>query len=463
MLVSPSLARAAGRLSRRLGRGGGTSLPGKILLAARPAAVAELGRNLPRGSALVSATNGKTTTARLISACARAAGWRLVSNPSGANLASGVATALLDDAARPPAERAELGLFEVDEAALPRVAAQLHPRAVVLMNLFRDQLDRHGELEALATRWAGALAGLPPAITTAVVNADDPAVAALAAGRAGSITFGIDDPAVGLPSLPHAADAKRCRACGAPLEHDLVLLGHLGHWRCPACGTARPRPDVRATRVELDGARAIALHVETPAGPVEARLGLPGLHNAYNATAAIAGALALGVPVELIGPALAGSANAFGRFERVRLNGHELVILLAKNPAGANEIVRTILLDDAPLHLLVALNDRTADGHDVSWIWDVDFEPLLPRIADLTLSGERAHDLGLRFLYAGLDPARMRIVPDLARGLDAALAAGRANGAGASPLYAIPTYTAMLELRRILVRRGAASAFWRDV
>ncbi|MDX6646736.1 MAG: hypothetical protein QOK40_2463, partial [Miltoncostaeaceae bacterium] len=423
MLASPSLAlaRAAGRLSRRLGRGGGTSLPGKLLLSVRAGAVAELGAGLPRGSVLVSATNGKTTTARLIAACARAAGWRLVANQSGANLASGVATALLDDAALPLAERAELGLFEVDEAALPAVAAQLRPRALVLMNLFRDQLDRHGELEALSTRWADALAGLPPAVTTVVANADDPAVAALVEGRAGSITFGIDDPAVALPALPHAADAKRCRRCGAPLEHDLVLLGHLGHWRCPACGAARPRPDVRATRVELDGARAIALRVETPAGPIEARLGLPGLHNAYNATAAIAGALALGVPAELIGPALAGSANAFGRFERVRVGGQELAILLAKNPAGANEIVRTILLDGAPLHLLVALNDRTADGHDVSWIWDVDFELLLPRIADLTLSGDRAHDLGLRFRYAGLDSGRMRIVPDLERGLDAAL------------------------------------------
>jgi lipid II isoglutaminyl synthase (glutamine-hydrolysing) len=452
---SLTLARAAGTLSRRLGRGGGTSLPGKVLLRLRPEAVAELGSVLPHGVTLISATNGKTTTARLVASCAREAGWDLAANTSGANLLSGVATALLDAQARRPPPQA--GLFEVDEAALDEVARQLRPRVLVLMNLFRDQLDRYGELEMLASRWAGMVAGLPPS-STAVLNADDPAIAELAEGRAGALTFGIDDPAVALPSLPHAADSIRCRRCAAPLEYSMVTLGHLGHWRCGGCGAARPTPDVRATRVELRGVHGVALTIETPEGPVEATIALPGVHNAYNATAAVAAALAMGMPRTAIAPGLEHSPAAFGRGERVHLDGRELVLLLAKNPTGTNETIRTILLDPGRPHLLLALNDRIADGHDVSWIWDVDYEPLLERAASLTVTGDRAYDLALRVRYAGVGQDRMTVVPDPEAALDAAVASVPPGGT----LYVLPTYTAMLGLRETLVRRGAAEAFWRE-
>ncbi|MGD9694653.1 MAG: MurT ligase domain-containing protein [Thermoleophilia bacterium] len=452
---SLTIARAAGTLSRRLGRGGGTSLPGKVLLRLRPEAVAELGAALPQGVTLISATNGKTTTARLISSCARAAGWDLVTNPSGANLMTGVATALLDARRRRPVPRG--GLFEVDEAALTEVARQLRPRVLVLMNLFRDQLDRYGELETLAARWQEMVAALPDGAIP-VLNADDPAVAALADDRHRTLTFGIDDPSVALAALPHAADSTRCRACSAPLSYDLVTLGHLGHWRCDACGARRPRPDVRVTAVDLRGVRGIALELDTPVGPLRAELGLPGLHNAYNAAAAAAAAIAMGLPAEAIVPGLESSAAAFGRAERVELDGRELVLLLAKNPTGANETVRTVLLDPDPPHLLIALNDRTADGHDVSWIWDVDYEPLLERAASLVLTGDRAYDLALRMRYAGLPADRMRVVPEPEAALDAAVAGTPAGGT----LYVLPTYTAMLGLRETLVRRGAAEAFWRE-
>ena len=452
---SVTLARAAGSLSRRLGRGGGTSLPGRVLLRLRPGAIAELGRALPHGVTLISATNGKTTTARLVSSCAREAGWDLAANPSGANLLSGVATALLDAQARRPPPSA--GLFEVDEAALDEVTRQLRPRVLVLMNLFRDQLDRYGELETLAARWARMVAELPPS-STAVLNADDPAVAALADGRAGALTFGIDDPAVALPGLPHAADSIRCRVCSAPLSYSMVTLGHLGHWSCGGCGAARPAPDVRATRVDLRGVRGAALRIETPAGPVQATIGLPGLHNAYNATAAVATALAMGIPLAAIGPGLERSPAAFGRGERVPLDGRELVLLLAKNPTGTNETVRTVLLDPGPIHLLIALNDRTADGHDVSWIWDVDYEPLLARAESLTVTGDRAYDLALRVRYAGVGAERMAVIPEAEAALDAAVASTPPG----TTLYVLPTYTAMLGLRELLVRRGAAGAFWRE-
>ncbi len=456
-MPTPSLtiARAAGTLSRRLGRGGGTSLPGKLLLRMRPGALAELGGELPRGVTVVSATNGKTTTSRLLADCARAAGWDLVANTSGANLLSGLATALLDARGRRP--RPDAGLFEVDEAALVEVTRQLRPRVLVLMNLFRDQLDRYGELEHLAALWAAMVADLPGAAVP-VLNADDPAIAALGAGRAGVVTFGIDDPEMALPALPHAADSTRCRTCEAPLAYSLVTIGHLGHWRCDACGASRATPDVRATRVELHGTRGITVEIATPAGEVTARLPLPGLHNAYNVTAATAGALAMGIDIAAIRRGLATTTAAFGRAERVALAGRELVLLLAKNPTGANETVRTVLLDPEPPHLLIALNDRTADGNDVSWIWDVDYEPLLERAASLTLTGDRAHDLALRMRYAGVPSGSMDVVPDPADALDRAVARVPAGGT----LYVLPTYTAMLGLRETLVRRGAAEAFWRE-
>jgi UDP-N-acetylmuramyl tripeptide synthase len=419
----------------------------------QPGAIGSLAADLPDGTLVLSATNGKTTTARLLTDCIRADGRRLVTNPSGANLASGVATALLGM----NAPTTDIGVFEVDEAALPDVAAQLNPRVVLLMNLFRDQLDRYGELEELARRWQLMISALSPG-TRVLLNADDPAVAALGAAAPNAHYFGITDPMPGLPQLPHAADSKRCRACGAPLGYDVVYLGHLGHWSCPQCGARRPEPEVAARLVRLRGLDGFDVVVDTPLGPVSASIALPGLHNAYNATAAVAAATTLEIPPATIGRALADTRAAFGRAERVNVNGTELVLLLVKNPAGANETIRTLLLDAEPLDVLLALNDRTADGRDVSWIWDMDIEPLLPQIRTATVSGDRAHDMALRLRYAGLDPRRMRVVPRLDDAIDQAIASCPAG----RPVYLLPTYTAMLELRRGLVRRGAARAFWHD-
>jgi UDP-N-acetylmuramyl tripeptide synthase len=450
---SRSIARAVGALSRRLGRGGGTSAPGRVLLRLRPNAIEELAAGLGRGSLVVGATNGKTTTARLITGCVDAVGWRTVANRAGANLVFGVATALLDGSARRP--RPEFGLFEVDEFALPEVAARVGPRVIVLMNLFRDQLDRYGELEAIADSWQRMIATLPTT-TTLVLNADDPAVAALADGVHPTVFFGIDDPDIGLAELPHAADSIRCRVCSGPLEYDRVVLGHMGIWRCPSCGAHRPDPTVRARRVRLDGTHGAELELETPEGDLTTRISLPGMHNAYNATAAAAAASALGIANAVVGPALAGAVPAFGRAERVTFDGHEIVLLLAKNPAGANVTVQTVELEPDPLHLLIALNDRTADGKDISWIWDVDYEPLLPRLASLVVTGDRAYDLALRFVYGGCERSQVHVVPEPERALDLSLSMLPPD----RPLYVLPTYTAMLGLRDILVRRGAADAYW---
>jgi UDP-N-acetylmuramyl tripeptide synthase len=417
--------------------------------------VEELAEGLTGGSIVVSATNGKTTTARLLVAAMETTGRRVVANTAGANLLRGVASALLATAKDDPAP--DTGVFEVDEAALASVVDQAHPQVLVLMNLFRDQLDRYGELEVLADRWAELVAEVPDT-TTVVANVDDPAVEAIGRAAGSTMTFGVTDPSVGRGELTHAADSTTCRTCGTVLEYDMVTIGHLGHWRCPGCGLTRPEPDVALSAVHPHGLDGQDLTIETPQGAVTARVTLPGLHNAYNATAAVAGALAMDVPVAAIGPALEATAAAFGRAERLTVDGRDVVLLLAKNPTGANENIRTVLGHDGPVHALVVLNDRTADGRDVSWIWDVDHEPLLDRAERLDVAGDRAHDLGLRFRYGGVDEARMTVHEQLTAAFDAAVAATPPD----ETLYVLPTYTAMLELQRLLTERGVTKAFWRD-
>ncbi len=451
--LSAAAARVAGRASRAAGRGGGTSLPGVVLLKIDPGAVRALSERLAGGSVLVSATNGKTTTTRLLAGALRETGRDVVTNTAGANLLTGVATALAE--AHPGPRSTATGLFEVDEAALPGVAARVSPRVMVLMNLFRDQLDRYGELEVLADRWTAMLASLHP-LPHLILCADDPAIAALAPEGAAVTWFGVDDPAASSAELSHASDSTRCRVCEAPLVYRQVWLGHLGSWECTACGVARPSPDVAVIDAGLRGARGSAPRIRTPEGDVTIELTLPGLHNVMNAAAALAAAIAMGVPARDAATAISGVPAAFGRAERVWLDGREVVLLLAKNPTGANENVRTLMLEPGQHDLLVALNDRIADGRDVSWIWDVDWEQVLPRVRRLTVTGERAHDMALRFRYAGMDMDLLHIEPDHAVALPSALAAVPAGGT----LEVLPTYTAMHEIRADLVARGAAADFW---
>jgi lipid II isoglutaminyl synthase (glutamine-hydrolysing) len=443
-----ALARGAARLSRLAGTGGGTTLPGKLLWKLDPGAVDRLAERLPRGSAVISATNGKTTTAAMAARILEPS-VRLAHNRAGANLVSGVASALV------AAREAELGLFEVDEAALPEVAGRISPRAVSLGNLFRDQLDRYGELELVAQRWR-AMARALPAGSVLVANADDPQLGAIASERPGSVVFGLDDPRHASPELQHAADSKWCVRCGTPYEYAAAYIGHLGDYRCPSCGHARPPLDVAAREIELHGLESVSFSLDTPDGSTRVELQVPGLYNVYNALAAATLSRALGASLEEIGAGLQGFSAAFGRFERIQLDERSLLVLLIKNPAGANEVVRTLVAGGAPGLLLVALNDEIADGRDVSWIWDVDFEPLLGSLRRLIATGERAAELALRFKYAGFAEDAIEVVPSLEDALDRGLELTPAGG----ELTALPTYTAMLALRDLVARRGFVKPYW---
>jgi lipid II isoglutaminyl synthase (glutamine-hydrolysing) len=458
-----ALARAVGALSRLRG-GGATSAPGKVLIRLDGNAIGALGERLPRGSVLVSATNGKTTTTAMAAGILERAGLQLVHNHAGANMAGGIATALLAAARPHGAIAGELGLFEVDELWLDTVAAQLRPRAILLGNLFRDQLDRYGELETIADRWAQDL----PA-GRLVLNADDPLIADLGRDRPGVLYYGVQDDSLALAGMAHAADAKHCRRCGAPYVFESIYLGHLGHYHCPSCGQRRPEPSVTARDVVLEGVRSARFALCTEAGRAQVQLALPGLYNVYNALAAAALASALEVPLEQIVAGLQGAQAAFGRAETVILsvsdarNGagarstRELRILLVKNPAGANEVLRTLTLEPGQHDLLVVLNDKIADGRDVSWIWDADFELLAGRIRSVTCSGSRAPELAVRMKYAGIEPERIRVEADLKLAL---VEAARDRDDPRAPLYALPTYTAMLSLRELLIARGEASSSW---
>ncbi len=446
-------ARAAGAASRASGRGGGTTLPGRLLLRLAPDAIARLGQRLDRGSAIVSATNGKTTTAGMIAAALAAAGRHPVHNRAGSNMTWGVATALLE-------QKGDEGLFEVDEAWLPKVTTQLDPTLMVLGNLFRDQLDRYGEMEVLAGDWAETVAARTGR-SRFVLNADDPTIADLGRDqdgkeREGVTYFGIEDASQALPELQHAFDAKHCRRCGHPYAYERAFVGHLGHYSCPNCDARRPTPDVAATAISLDGMNGSQLTVRTPAGELELELPLPGLYNVYNALAAIAAALELGVPAATVSGALETMQAAFGRVETIAIDSTRLSILLIKNPAGANEVLRTLLLEAGAekLDLWIGLNDKTADGRDVSWIWDADFELLASGVRQITCAGTRAPEMALRLKYAGWPEEAIAVEPSIEHSLDQALASSGER------LFALPTYTALLELRKLLASRGLAKDFW---
>ncbi len=479
--LASSAAKSASHLSKKLKLGGGTTIGGLVLNHLRPSATAEMAQAMTNGVILVSGTNGKTTTTRLIRAALDASGHNVVSNTAGSNLERGVTTALLHT------DAADIGLFEVDEAALAGLSSKTKPKVVVLLNLFRDQLDRYGELEHLVELWRESVSALP-CETTLVYNADDPGLAYIAANHERNITFGIDDPRLNRSYLPHAVDSTRCRGCRAAQQnhattctpntdsttgvlsenvaynsdfaYDILTIAHLGRWSCVRCQQKRPQLAIAATKVELHGLSGQRLAISTPQGPTEVSLRLPGLHNSYNALAAVGCAVALALNPIDVGAALAKRQAAFGRAERITINSTCVTTLLAKNPTGANENIHTLLLQDQRLHLLLLLNDRTADGQDISWIWDVDYELLLAnnRLGTLTIGGDRAYDMALRFRYGGVDANQMRVISKVADAFDAALTAAGAN----SNLYVLPTYTALLELQELLTKRGVTPPYWED-
>ncbi|HEX6509802.1 MAG TPA: Mur ligase family protein [Chloroflexota bacterium] len=464
MLAAVLAAKIASAGTRALGRGGGTALPGLIATRVEPNLVRDLASQLEAGSAIVSGTNGKTTTSRMLAAVLQSSGFNVVRNSTGSNLTRGVASALLGRVnfrGKIGGTAPTFGLFEVDEAALPEVVDSVSPTSLVLLNLFRDQLDRYGEVATVARLWSRALTQLRDSARL-ISNADDPLVANVADGFAGErVYFGIEGLESGQAESEHAGDVKSCPRCGSPIQYSLFTLGHLGHYACAKCGFSRPTPAIWAMDVETLGIGGSIFVLRTSAAEATVDLPLPGLYNVYNALAAAAAALSLGVELTDVVDALAHVTPAFGRMECIEIGGKRVYMALAKNPTGMNEVLRTVTSEGTDAHLMMMLNDNTADGHDVSWIWDAEMELLAGQIEHAVFSGTRAADMALRFKYAGLAAAEgttWDVEPDTQQALLKALAAVPPGGV----LFVIPTYTAMLDVRSVLSRLGHVRPYWEE-
>jgi len=448
--------------SRTLKAGGGSTMPGVVARRVDPKVLTKLSRRLKLGSAAITGTNGKTTTTRMVSGILQASGIRAVNNSTGANLVTGVTAALVSDSGLTGTPASEIGLFEVDEASVPKVAVEAEIGILAVLNLFRDQLDRYGELAYTGKVIASAFGDLPRG-GSVVLNADDPLVASLGRSAERSVFYGVDEPTLDTGRLQHVADSKDCPVCGTALVYETVYMGHVGVYDCHHCDFSRPERSYRASRVRLQGAHGSEFFLSTPQGEADVKVGLPGLYNVYNALAAAVVAGEAGVGLAEISRGLEAFGGAFGRVERVKAGDREAFLLLIKNPVGFNEILRTFVTGAEAHHVLIAINDNDADGRDVSWLWDVDFEMLADArnegktdAAPFTVSGIRADDMAVRLKYAELPVGP--VIPDREKAIRSALAATPPG----ETLYVLPTYTAMLEIRHTLSEMGYTHPFWED-
>ncbi|OGG23114.1 hypothetical protein A3E42_04115 [Candidatus Gottesmanbacteria bacterium RIFCSPHIGHO2_12_FULL_40_13] len=425
MTPRDSLAYFSGKAVHKTGKylkiGYGGTWPGEIALKISPGILKRLSKSVGIGTVLVAGTNGKTTTSLMLKSILQRNGNTVIHNSSGANLINGVVSSFIINGSFFKPKPSDYAVFETDENTLPVLLKEITPAAVICLNLFRDQLDRYGEVDVIAEKWERALKLLPGS-SSVILNADDPQIAYLGTGlKAKTVYFGINNRKLFINGIEHATDSLFCLKCHHRLSFEGVYYSHIGLWYCRFCKLKRPRPDF-----------------STSPSP------LPGFYNRYNSLAAFACALNLGIKNDTARQALSSFAPAFGRQEEFFREGKKIKIFLSKNPAGFNESIKTITGLGARA-ILVMLNDRIPDGRDVSWIWDVDFEKINPNI-DVTVSGDRVFDLALRLDYADKKFQYAQKAED-------ALKTALSKMKNKETLFVLPTYTAMLELRKILTGR----------
>ncbi|HUD44345.1 MAG TPA: Mur ligase family protein [Patescibacteria group bacterium] len=414
------------QISQLFNFGNGSTWPGHIALKLNRNFIQDILKNSQTKIILIAGTNGKTTTSLLLKTILEENGQKVIHNSSGANLLNGLASALLLNSNAAGKITADYAIFEVDENTLPIVLKEIDPQYVVLLNLFRDQLDRYGEVASVAAKWTQSL--LHEETIRLILNADDPQVAFIGQqlfNHKNVKYFGLNEK--GRKEFEHAVDSIYCPRCGNKLSYSAIYYSHLGDWHCEKCELKRPQ-------LALDEINF------TP---------LSGLYNKYNTLAAILTAKELEIPENTIESALKKFKPAFGRQEVVEYNGKKIQILLTKNPAGFNQTLQTIKSLGAK-NIIIALNDGIADGTDVSWIWDIDTEMLNDFARNITVTGDRAYDMGLRLKYSTsslkIENCKLKIEPNLNIAIDTALQAVSQS----ETLYILPTYTAMLDIRKIL-------------
>lgn len=416
-------------LSRLFNLGAGSTWPGHLVLENDPQSLKYLVGQLKFGPILIAGTNGKTTTAKMVrTILEKTKKAKVVHNEAGANLLNGLVSSLILASNWKGRLGADWGIFEVDEATLPLALKEFTPQIVVLLNLFRDQLDRYGEIDLIAQKWHQALLTLPKE-TTVILNADDPQIASLGQDlRAKVLYFGLADQKAFYQGKQQAMDSIYCLNCGTKLNFSGLYFSHLGIWECQNCGIRRPKPDISLWDYPL-----------------------AGIYNRYNTLAAVLTAKSLGAQEKQIKEALEDFTPAFGRLEEFAVDQKKVRLLLSKNPAGFNESLRVLQEFPGKKTVLLVLNDRIPDGRDVSWIWDVDFEELTS-VKSITVSGDRVWDIGLRLKYAiktqNLN-VKFKIIEDLRKAIEEGLKETESK----ETLCILPTYSAMLEVRKILTGR----------
>ncbi len=425
-----SVAKSVTFIVRSLRLGAASVLPGSIARRIEPRLLQLLSQQVKNGVILIAGTNGKTTTALLLCTILERKGFRVTHNSTGANLENGLMTALLESTNLLGTLNTDYAILEVDENIVPRVLAPLQPRIILCLNLFRDQLDRYGEVDTISKRWTKVISTLPPE-TVVIPNADDPTLSNLGQQLPQRVLFfGLNEPEHYLEAIPHAVDSIYCPKCGHSLDYKGVYLSHLGDFTCPKCGFSKSKPTLESSEWSQI---------------------LVGLYNKYNTLAAATAAIELGVDEVTIRDTINTFQAAFGRAEDLVINGKRVRILLSKNPVGTNETIRVVTQSTDKTTLLV-LNDRTPDGTDVSWIWDVDTEKLVERGGTLVVSGDRVYDMALRLRYSQKSPEsnlNLIVEEDLRQAIATALKHTPDN----ETLHILPTYSAMLEVREVLTGR----------
>jgi UDP-N-acetylmuramyl tripeptide synthase len=442
-------------LIRKFSLGGATAAPGLIALKFDSKFVAKMSKNFPQGSIVITGTNGKTTTSRMLSCIFEQSAIKPLHNRAGSNLLRGIASTLLENSNFFGEIKNDLAIWETDEAVMPEAVRQVEPKLLLVNNLFRDQLDRYGEVDRLRKIWTDAVKKFGK-YSFLILNSDDPQVAYLGKGtKAKVIYFGLCDPGWGTSQLPRIADARFCPYCRAPLNYQTVYVSHMGNYRCPKCIIKRPKPNIFAGKIHSLEEESAQFSLVTPVGETEIKLAVGGLYNIYNALAAASAAWALGINLKTIKAGLENFKAAFGRVEKFEVGGKILWLYLVKNPTGFNEVIKTLFATEEKKDVLIAINDLTADGKDISWLWDVDFEKLKGKTRNIFVTGIRAQDMALRLKYAEIKTP-VPIENDLEKALKEAIKQSRER------LFVLPTYTAMLEIRKILNKMGHGAKFWED-
>lgn len=441
------------RLLSRLLHRGGTAMPGRWALKLCPDLLEILAKDLK--ILAVTGTNGKTTSARMIEEAFSRQGLSYVANRSGANLASGLVTELVMNATLTGKSKKDYAILECDEAAARTVFGRIKPRVILVTNLFRDQLDRYGEVTHTLENIRAGIQGAPEALLC--LNADCSLTASLSRTLPNrAVFFGVDRGAAPSRPRPEISDATHCIFCKAEYEYDYISYGHLGGFRCPRCGYRRPEAEYAVTEIldqRADGS-TVVMKIKGRRHVVE--INLPAMYNIYNAAGAVAAVSEMGLGTEAAIQALGRFQCGFGRMENFALGQGGAKMMLVKNPAGCNQVIEFLQNIKERFVLVVCLNDRSADGTDVSWIWDADFEGLAElsgRLEKVIVSGDRAQDMRVRIKYAGIADEYISVERDYEKLADVMERQNR-------PVFVMPTYTAMLELRQVLVRRCGGSEFW---